>query len=201
MAPRTIVVIGAGIIGCLVASELAARDPKASVTVLDRDAIGAGASRRSAGLHLPRGSTPRIRQMAAYSHAYYASMRRQDPELPIHPVGATVITRKATAATLGDRYLDLAAPAPASRLPGRDLCQRDGQVAWQIAGSHYTDVGKLCEAVAAGLRSSVPFPQGVAVTRIAVTAPARTDPDGSEADFCDAAVTVPGGAGGQSVGG
>lgn len=74
MAQPAIAVIGAGIVGCLVARELAARDPEVSITVLDRDAVGAGASRRSAGLHLPRGATPRIRRMSAYSHAYYADL-------------------------------------------------------------------------------------------------------------------------------
>ena len=38
------VVIGAGVVGCLVASELTTRDPGALVTVVDRDAVGAGAA-------------------------------------------------------------------------------------------------------------------------------------------------------------
>src|SRR6266487_1032700 len=92
MARPAIAVIGAGVVGCLAARELAAADPAARITVLDRDAIGAGASRRSAGLHLPRGATPMTRRMSAFSHAYYARLQEQHPELPIYPVGAKLIT-------------------------------------------------------------------------------------------------------------
>ena len=91
MTRPAVVIAGAGIIGCLIARELAALDPELSVTVLDRDAVGAGASRRSAGLHLPRGASPRTRRMSARSHAYYAELRSSHPALPIYPVGATVI--------------------------------------------------------------------------------------------------------------
>jgi len=112
MAQHATAVIGAGVVGCMVARELAARDPEVSITVFDRDAIGAGASRRSAGLHLPRGATPRIRAMSALSHACYADLRLLHPELPIYPVGATVITGGADDGRLGGGYLDEAAPAP-----------------------------------------------------------------------------------------
>jgi glycine/D-amino acid oxidase-like deaminating enzyme len=75
MTHHTTAVIGAGIVGCLIARELADRDQQASIVVLDRDAIGAGASRRSAGLFLPRGASARTRRMSAYSQAYYADLR------------------------------------------------------------------------------------------------------------------------------
>lgn len=164
MAQPAIAVIGAGIIGCLIARELAARDPQASITVLDRDAIGAGASRRSAGLHLPRGATARTRQMAAYSHAYYADLRRRHPELPIHPIDATVISGRAHGRALGGGYLGLAAPAPADSMRDGAICVPDGSLAWHIAGCHYTDVYQLAQAVAARLRPRVRFLEGVAVT-------------------------------------
>jgi glycine/D-amino acid oxidase-like deaminating enzyme len=92
MAKPVTVIVGAGIVGCLVARELAAADPAASITVLDRDAIGAGATRRSAGLHLPRGATDRTKRMSAVSHAYYADLVRRRPGLPIYPIGATEIS-------------------------------------------------------------------------------------------------------------
>ena len=41
--------------------------PGADVTVLDRDTVGGGASRRSAGLHFLRGGTDRVRAMSQYS--------------------------------------------------------------------------------------------------------------------------------------
>ncbi len=92
MTQRAIAVVGAGIVGCLVARELAAADPQAAITVLDRDLVGSGATRRSAGLALARGSTPRTRRMSAFSQRYYAELLASQPDLPMYPVGARVIT-------------------------------------------------------------------------------------------------------------
>lgn len=89
MTART-VVVGAGIVGCLIARQLAEADQHAEITVLDRDLIGSGASRRSAGLFLLRGASPRTERMSAFSHAYYADLKASHPHLPIFPVGATV---------------------------------------------------------------------------------------------------------------
>jgi glycine/D-amino acid oxidase-like deaminating enzyme len=165
------VVIGAGIVGCLVARELADRDPQATVAVLDRDAAGAGASRRSAGLHLPRGATPRLRRMSTFSHAYYADLLGRHPELPIHPVRATVITGGGTRGeALRGHYLAEAAPVrldtpPAA--PGGGAVGGGGPdpgTAWRISGAHYCDVHQLTQALAAQLRPRVSFREGVAVT-------------------------------------
>src|SRR5436305_1966397 len=87
-------VIGAGVIGCLIARELAARDPRARITVLDRDAAGAGASRLSAGLHLLIGATPRLRDMSAHSHGYYAGLARRPPGLRVKKVAALHIVQR-----------------------------------------------------------------------------------------------------------
>jgi glycine/D-amino acid oxidase-like deaminating enzyme len=175
MAEPDIAIVGGGIVGCLIARELAARAPGASVTVLDRDAVGAGASRRSAGLHLPRGSSDRTRRMSAYSHAYYADLKRGDPGLPIHPLGATVVTRDGDG--LIGRYLPLAAPAPSFAAPSSaapsfaapsfdalPLALPAGSRAWRITGGHYCDVYRLAQALAARLRPRVAFCEGVAVT-------------------------------------
>jgi glycine/D-amino acid oxidase-like deaminating enzyme len=186
------VVIGAGIVGCLIARELAARDPQASVTVLDRDTIGAGATRRSAGLHLPRGSTPRIRQMSAYSHAYYAELRFLRPGLPIYPVGANVITDSADAAGLSG-YLDLAAPRRAHAVPNPAVRIPDGAAAWRIAGCHCTDVYALTQAIAAELRPRVRFAEGVAVTELSAGAGVVTVSGGTgERLLADCVILAPG---------
>src|SRR5215472_13612847 len=115
MTQPTTAIVGAGIIGCLIARELADRDDDASIVVLDRDAIGAGASRRSAGLFLPRGASARVRRMSAYSQAYYADLRARRPDLPIRPVGATVITDRAPA----QRYHEAASATSATGLSCR----------------------------------------------------------------------------------
>jgi glycine/D-amino acid oxidase-like deaminating enzyme len=167
VAQPAIVVIGAGVVGCLVARELATRDPEVSIIVLDRDAVGAGTSRRSAGLHVPRGATPRTRRMSAYSHAYYGQLRLHRPDLPMHPVGATVLSSARAGGELDGGYLDQAAPEPVASVPNPAVFAPDGARAWRIAGCHYCDVYQLALAVAAELRPRVRFLEGVAVTGLA----------------------------------
>jgi D-arginine dehydrogenase len=169
MARGVTAVIGAGIVGCLAARELVARDQRRSVAVLDRDAAGTGASRRSAGLHLPRGATPRTRRMSAYSHAYYLELRRRHPGLPIYPVGATVVRGEPAGGQLGGGqlgggYLGQAAPAPAGPLSNADVCLPGGSRAWHLAGCHYAEVYQLVQVIAGQLRPRVRFGEGVAVT-------------------------------------
>lgn len=139
-AERAIAVVGAGIVGCLIARQLASAGPPAMITVLDRDLVGSGASRRSAGLFLARGASPRTKRMSAFSHAYYANLKERHPHLPIFPVGATVLT---------DRGAD---PATARR----------------IDGCHYADVHGLTQAIAALARPAVRFAEGVAVTGLTI---------------------------------
>ncbi len=193
MAQPVTAVIGAGVVGCLVARELAARDPEVSITVLDRDAVGTGASRRSAGLHVPRGATPRTRRMSAYSHAYYADLKLRRPEVPIRPVGATVITDCADGDRLGGGYLDQAAPTPVAGVPNRAVSLPEGSRAWRIEGCHYTDVYQLAQAIAAELRPRVRFLEGVAVTGLASGAGAVTVYGGTgERLVADSVVLAPG---------
>lgn len=165
MAGPAIAVVGAGIAGCLAARELATRMPWASVTVLDRDGVGTGASRRSAGLHLPRGGTPRLRRMSAYSHDYYADLLRRH-QVPLHPVAASVLTPAASGDPRGHGYLSRAAPALAQP-DGGIVPVPDGWQRWRIAGCHYADVYQLAQVVAARLRPRVRFLEGVAVTQLA----------------------------------
>jgi glycine/D-amino acid oxidase-like deaminating enzyme len=193
MATSVTVIVGAGIVGCLVARELAAADPAASITVLDRDTIGAGASRRSAGLHLPRGATARTRQMSALSHAYYADLLRQRPDIAIWPVAATVISGRAPDGRLGGGYLDEAAPAPAGGPRGSVTRQPESSAAWRIAGCHYADVYRLTQVLAAELRPRVRFGEGVAVTGLSPGADGVTVSVGTgEQITADSVVLAPG---------
>jgi D-arginine dehydrogenase len=152
--------------------------------VFDRDGAGAGASRRSAGLHLPRGSSDRTRRMSAYSHAYYADLKRAHPRLPIHPIAATVV------AGPGDdpinNYLPQAAPAPIETSPAATSATGPpatsatspaatptitptlpaGSRAWRISGAHHCDVYQLAQALTAQLRPQVTFAEGVTVTAL-----------------------------------
>jgi glycine/D-amino acid oxidase-like deaminating enzyme len=162
---RTIAVVGAGILGCLIARELAETDKDAVITVFDRDLAGSGTSRRSGGLFLARGTSPRTRLMSAFSHAYYANLKESHPHLPIFPIGATVVTDGSTdPAAIG--YLpDLAAPA---ELADRSVGGPGGGRAWRIGGSHYADVYRVTQAIAELERPAVRFAEGAAVTGLTI---------------------------------
>jgi glycine/D-amino acid oxidase-like deaminating enzyme len=174
MAEHGIAVVGAGIIGCLVAREIAGRASGTAVTVLDRDTVAAGASLRSAGLCLPRGGTERTRRMASYSHGYYADLIRRHPGLPLYPVGVTAVAGPGDGDEVIGRYLPLAAPEPAVATqagsvtlhagPNGALTLPAGARAWRIGGGHYCDVPRLAQELAALLRPQVTFAEGTAVT-------------------------------------
>jgi glycine/D-amino acid oxidase-like deaminating enzyme len=132
----TIAVVGGGILGCLIAREISARSPEATVLLVERDAVGSGASRRSAGLSIPSGRTERIRQMAAFSGDYYARLAQSRPELPIYPVAMTVSAHKSGA---GEQ---------------------------NVEGCHYADVDALVRALIRDLRPRVRVREGVQVTGI-----------------------------------
>ncbi|ABD12631.1 glycine/D-amino acid oxidase, deaminating [Frankia sp. CeD] len=146
-----VVVVGAGVVGCLVATEALARAPHRRVTVIDRGVVGGGVSRFSAGLHFPRGATPRVRALAAYSHRWYEDLRRRDPQVPIHPVGLTVVSTDEAA--VREHYL------PEARL-------RPADQGWEGDGAHYADVGALTQLLAARLRDRAAFREGTAVTAV-----------------------------------
>jgi glycine/D-amino acid oxidase-like deaminating enzyme len=192
MTHPAVAIVGAGILGCLIARELASRHPEVSITVLDRDAIGAGASRRSAGLHVPRGATARIRRMSADSHAYYADLKSRRPGLPIYPIGATVISDRGPTGGPGGEYLSQASPRPAARAAD-DAMLPGGYQAWRLTGCHYADVYALGQALAADLRPGVRFLEGVAVTGLVPGAGSVTVHTGTgERLVADAVVLAPG---------
>src|ERR1700722_14003823 len=147
--PATAIIVGAGIIGCLVARELAARHPGLSITVLDQDGIGTGASRRSAGVRLPRGATPRTQRMAAYSHDYYRRLRQANPYAPLSPCPATVVVPPADAARPAGGCLELTRPARAGDLADPAVAVPDGMAGGRISGCHYTEVYRLARIAAA----------------------------------------------------
>ncbi len=167
---RETVVVGAGILGCLIAREILAADPGARVTVLDRDLVAGGATRRSAGLHFPRGSTPVVRAMAAESQRYYAELAAARPELPIHRLGMTVIAPERTEPKLREVYLPEADLRRAPEVPPVVTRLPEGSVAWSGDGCQYADVPALAQALAAESRPRAEFLEGVTVTEVATDA-------------------------------
>ncbi|MCF2528821.1 NAD(P)/FAD-dependent oxidoreductase [Yinghuangia soli] len=171
-AHRTgVAVVGAGVLGCLITREILAADPGAQVTVLDRDLVAGGATRRSAGLHFPRGAVPETRAMAAESQRYYAQLVAERPELPIHGIGMTVVAAEASEAALHEAYLPeaglrrLDGAAAAAALP-EGAAVPEGMAAWTGDGCQYADVAALTQALAAELRPAAEFREGVAVTGV-----------------------------------
>jgi glycine/D-amino acid oxidase-like deaminating enzyme len=162
-------VIGAGIIGCMVAREIVARAPTTSVLVLDRDTVGSGASRRSAGLHFLRGSTPRVRAMTEYSHDYYLKLRENRPDLPIRPLAMSVVAMRESAPRLREVFLGRARLTPSGELSSEDVRVPRGAGVWTGDGAQYADVYALTQTLARELRPRVGFREGVQVSAIDIT--------------------------------
>jgi D-arginine dehydrogenase len=164
-ADADIAIVGAGIIGCLTARTVAARSEGASVVVLDQDAIGNGASRRSAGLHFPRGASDRVREMSAYSQDYYRALLNDDPSLPIYPAPMSVVAAEANSAIVSGQYLERAALVREGQ-PADFVCVPEGTAVWSGQGCNYAEVGLLAQAIARGLRQRVTFREAVHVTAV-----------------------------------
>ncbi|MFD3700113.1 NAD(P)/FAD-dependent oxidoreductase [Streptomyces sp. NPDC058646] len=165
-----VAVVGAGILGVLTAREILARAPGTRVTVLDRDLAGSGATRRSAGLHFPRGARAEVRELASESQRFYADLHAARPDLPIHPLGMTVVAPGSAAEHLAEVYLPEAGLRRTGELPPAVPALPEGYAAWEGDGCQYADVHALTQHLAAGLRPAAAFHEGVAVTRIATTA-------------------------------
>jgi D-arginine dehydrogenase len=170
--PPGVAVVGAGIVGCMTAREIASRAPDAPVVVLDRDLVGGGATLRSAGLHVPRGGTERVRRMAAYSHDFYERLKEARPALPIHGLAMSVVASEASEPYLRTAYLDRAGLARAEGAPNHLVRVPEGAGAWDGGGCHYADARGVAQTVARELRPRVGFREAVRVTAIEPTAEA-----------------------------
>ncbi len=166
MTRQSIAVVGAGIVGCLAARELAARSPESSVVVLDRDLAGCGATRRSAGLHFPRGATERVRHMAAYSQDYYDALLTERPTLPIYSLRMSVVAPGASAEAVERAYLDRAQLTRVDSVPGEIVRLPPGCRVWRGDGCQHADVHALTQALTRDLRSRVTIREGVRVTGV-----------------------------------
>ncbi len=169
MPPPAVAIVGAGIAGCMAGREIAARNPAADVVLLDQDLAGSGASRRSAGLHVPAGGTPRIRRMTAFSQDRYRRLRETDPALPIHPLGMTVVAAESSAARLREIYLDEAGLTRTDRVPNADVRIPDGAGAWTVQGAQYADVHALVQVLTRDLRAHARVREGLRVEGVEST--------------------------------
>lgn len=174
--PRSldVAVVGGGIAGCLTARHIADRSPGASVAVLERGSVGGGASRRSAGLHCPRGTSERVRRMAGYSQDYYHRLKVRDPALPIHRIALSVLAPAAEEHRLREIYLDTARLTRAEEsVDGLFGVGRPTSPAWNCEGAQYADVYALVQALMRDLRPRVAVREGVRVESVDLGSPGR----------------------------
>lgn len=162
-----VAIVGAGIVGCMTAREVLARRPDASVAVLDRDLVGSGASRRSAGLHFPRGASEQVRRMSGLSERRYRELRAELPGLPVYDVDTTVVAHEDSAERLREVYLPGAALHRSARPPAVLDGLPRGAGAWSVSGGQYADVQGVTQALAATLRPRARLLEGTRVTGMA----------------------------------
>ncbi|WP_067822001.1 NAD(P)/FAD-dependent oxidoreductase [Nocardia inohanensis] len=152
-----IVIAGAGVLGCLIAAEIAARRPELDIMMVDRGTIGGGATRHSAGLDIPRGHSARVRRMAAYGRRYYADERRVLP--------MTVIAPAAAESGLRTRYLDGATLRAVPAIRSDLVTCPGGYRAWHGTCAH-AEVDAVARGIAREIRSRVRIHEGVRVLAV-----------------------------------
>ena len=158
-----VAVLGGGIVGCTIARELLTREPDVDVTVIERDMVGSGASRRSAGLHIPRGTNATVRDMTAYSQGYWSAERVVTPDLPIFPIPMTVVADARRAGAVEQSY------RPARNFQRVvDHARAEGELVWQVSGAQYADVYELTRRFAAELRPRAQIHEGQRVVGLDV---------------------------------
>lgn len=165
-----IAILGAGIIGCLIAREVLTAAPGSRITVIDRDLAGCGASLRSAGVHFPVGRTPRVRAMAALSQDYYRDLAIGRPDLPIRPLDLHAVSSREHADALRAIFV---APGEARRPSAGELADLvtwpEESAVWRVPGSHCADVGTLVQHLLHGLRGAVTLLEGTGVDAVRET--------------------------------
>lgn len=161
-----IAIVGAGIIGCLVALEAIAAYPSAQITLIERGLAAEGASQRSAGVHFAVGRTERVRSMSLYSQRYYTSLASRSPDIPIFPLDFYAVSKPAAASELRQRFV---APGQFHDAPDRHWVTGwpKEHLVWSVPGCHYADVGKLVSLIARQLRDRVTLLEGLEVESIA----------------------------------
>ncbi|WP_338426266.1 NAD(P)/FAD-dependent oxidoreductase [Sphingopyxis kveilinensis] len=161
-----VVVVGAGIIGAVIIREILAARPETEIIAVDRDLVGSGASRRSAGLHFAAGRTERTRAMAAMSESYYQALAAGDPSLPIYPVALDAVAFGAAAPAAWGNFVH-AGPietAPTGRQAA--IAQPPGASVWSVPACHYCDVEAFAARLVRDVRNAISLLEGVAVTAV-----------------------------------
>lgn len=166
MTARRLVIVGGGILGCVIASRLVQGDHGWQVTIIDRALVGSGASMYSAGVHFPVGRSGRVRQLSTISAAYYGALHARHPELPIHSFDMWVAAPAMHADEVASRCVGLQTPSVDERLPvPQDVAP--GHVLWRLPSCHVCDVQRIAQWHARDLRNRTTVLEGACVMKIA----------------------------------
>ena len=150
-----VVVVGGGIVGAMVAHRLSAARPKRNIIVVDRSLVANGATRFSAGLHLPYGQSTRTRRMAQQSERQYDAMARRNASLLVTPIRLFGITTKERA---GAALEHLSNRARISRTPDvtssslPPMTRSGERVVVTADGCHYANAAGVTEHLVSLLR-------------------------------------------------
>lgn len=99
-------VVGAGIVGTMVAYLAHRRKPNWNILLLDRSLVGHGATHYSVGLDLPWGRTALHRSLASYSSQVFDELKAETPDLPFSPIPLCGITKRDRVAELMQSFVD-----------------------------------------------------------------------------------------------
>ncbi len=165
MAER-IIVVGGGIIGCMVARRLTESRPEAEIVMIERDVVGSGASQRSAGVHFPVGRSERVRAMSVASERYYADLACADPSVPIYPTGLYAVAFGAAAEAARADFTALCHDEPPATDRRGPIAWPVGATVWQVPGCHCADVAALARQLAVAVRRTAVVLEGVRVTTL-----------------------------------
>ncbi|HEX5938138.1 MAG TPA: FAD-dependent oxidoreductase, partial [Actinomycetota bacterium] len=138
-----VVVVGGGIVGAACAFELAKRG--ASVTLLERKELAAGASGRNNGLWVTP-VDPTLLPMARRSLAAYLELAERSPvpfRLDREPIGMVVVALDAADVPIGDREHEpyLAAGVRIDRLDATEVRDLEPAITPDVVGGWHVDHG------------------------------------------------------------
>lgn len=166
-------IVGGGVIGCFSAYQAVRSNPQWHVVLVERSAIGAGATGWSAGVSFPLAATPGHRELVRASAAGYAALRGTAADRFIRPVRMIYVVRRDRAEALADRLVD-ATPRPvtggehgavARMLPGLRLAGDECLLTHDGHG-FVVAARPLAEALLAATGRAVRVERGRAVTAV-----------------------------------
>jgi glycine/D-amino acid oxidase-like deaminating enzyme len=145
-----VVVVGGGIIGAACADELTRRG--ASVTVVERDELAAGASGRNQGLWVPP-EDPALHEIAKRSLVRYLEVVDEAP-LPVwldpHPIGTVLVAVEDHAVGAARHTLDAisAGGFAVTELDDAALVEAEPEIARNLAAAWFIDAGHRLDPAA-----------------------------------------------------